>query len=173
MGLSKTSGVAIMLHHLEYRQEPTRTTAYSSGASAREWRVGRGQVRSVAKGREELLGLLSRRKYGERFERYAPPPTHPGPRVRGITGNNCEGCLILQTSPSTPMRKLPPKLRFLCTTMLLPHQMGTCGRCREVAGRRLQRSQLDMRFHIRDLIGLGDVQRVATTAGPLLRLVKR
>ena len=42
-----------------------------------------------------------------------------------------------------------------------------------MAGRKLQRSKLDVRFHIRDLLGLGDVQRVATTAGPLLRLVKR
>lgn len=69
-------------------------------------------MKSVAKGRAEVLGLVSRRKYGELFER-------------------------------------------------------------DLAGRKLQRSKLDVRFHVRDLVGHGDLERVATTAGPLLRAVKR
>lgn len=69
-------------------------------------------VLAIRKGREELLGLVSRRKYSEIFEK-------------------------------------------------------------EVTGRKLQRSHLDMTFHIRDLIGLGDIHRVATTSGPLLRARKR
>jgi membrane protein YdbS with pleckstrin-like domain len=32
---------------------------------------------------------------------------------------------------------------------------------------------LGCRFHVRDLIGHGELQRVHTTSGPLLRAVKR
>ncbi len=38
---------------------------------------------------------------------------------------------------------------------------------------RLRRSPLGVAFHLRDLLGLGVLQRVATPAGTLIRLVKR
>ena len=66
----------------------------------------------MAKGREELLGVVSRRRYSEMFER-------------------------------------------------------------DWEGRKLQRSLLDTRFHIRDLVGSGALERIETTAGPLLRAIKR
>ncbi len=74
-------------------------------------RFARAQVKSMAKGRAELLSLISRRKYGEIFER-------------------------------------------------------------DLAGRKLQRSLLDIRFHVRDLVGHGHADRIQTTAGVLLRAVK-
>ena len=43
---------------------------------------------------------------------------------------------------------------------------------RDLEGYKLQRSLLDVRFHVRDLIGMGGLERVQTTSGPLLRAPK-
>ena len=43
---------------------------------------------------------------------------------------------------------------------------------RELQGRKLQRSALDVRFHIRDLVGMGMLERVQTTSGVILRAPK-
>ena len=44
---------------------------------------------------------------------------------------------------------------------------------KDLEGHSLQRSLMDMRFHVRDLIGMGALQRVQTTSGALLRAPKR
>ena len=44
---------------------------------------------------------------------------------------------------------------------------------KDLEGFSLQRSLMDMRFHVRDLIGMGALQRVQTTSGTILRAPKR
>ena len=44
---------------------------------------------------------------------------------------------------------------------------------KELEGHKLQRSLLDVRFHVRDLIGMGTLERVQTTSGSVLRAPKR
>lgn len=41
---------------------------------------------------------------------------------------------------------------------------------RELEKRRLQRSVLSVRFHVRDMLGCGALLRLDTTVGPVLRL---
>ena len=43
---------------------------------------------------------------------------------------------------------------------------------RELQGRKLQRSVLDARFHVRDLVGMGMLERLQTTSGVVLRAPK-
>lgn len=44
---------------------------------------------------------------------------------------------------------------------------------KELEQKKLGQSLLDTKFHMRDLLGLGSVEKVSTTSGPLLRMVKR
>ena len=44
---------------------------------------------------------------------------------------------------------------------------------KDLEGHSLQRSLMDMRYHVRDLIGMGALQRVQTTSGALLRAPRR
>ena len=44
---------------------------------------------------------------------------------------------------------------------------------RELEKKKLRDSRLGMQFHIRDLLGNGQLQKSSTTSGPLLRVVKK
>ena len=44
---------------------------------------------------------------------------------------------------------------------------------KELHKKRLVHSQLGMRFHVRDLVGLGALAQSQTTSGLLLRVVKK
>jgi hypothetical protein len=43
----------------------------------------------------------------------------------------------------------------------------------ELLKRKLQRSVLGARWHVADMVGGGSLARIATPAGPLLRVVRR
>ena len=44
---------------------------------------------------------------------------------------------------------------------------------KELEKRKLRDSRLGMQYHIRDLLGSGQLQKSNTTSGPLLRVVKK
>jgi len=44
---------------------------------------------------------------------------------------------------------------------------------KELEKKKLRESRMGMQFHIRDLLGSGQVQKCSTTSGPLLRIVKK
>jgi serine/threonine-protein kinase 19 len=44
---------------------------------------------------------------------------------------------------------------------------------KELEKKKLRDSRLGMQFHIRDLLGNGQLQKSSTTSGPLLRVVKK
>ncbi len=44
---------------------------------------------------------------------------------------------------------------------------------KELEKKKLRDSRMGMQFHIRDLLGSGQLQKSTTTSGPLLRIVKK
>ena len=44
---------------------------------------------------------------------------------------------------------------------------------KELEKKKLRDSRLGMQFHVRDLLGNGQLQKSSTTSGPLLRVVKK
>ena len=44
---------------------------------------------------------------------------------------------------------------------------------KELQTKKLSQTVLDVRFHIRDMVGSGMLQQLDSTSGPLLRLVKK
>lgn len=44
---------------------------------------------------------------------------------------------------------------------------------KELEKKKLRDSRMGMHFHIRDLLGSGQLQKSNTTSGPLLRIVKK
>ncbi len=79
----------------------------------------------------------------------------------------------------THWRRHAPQCLHLKSIRVIPQLHGLVSRRRygelperELQGRKLQRSLLDVRFHIRDLVGMGMLERVQTTSGVILRAPK-
>ena len=112
----------------------------------------------MAKGRAEVLGLVARRKYGELMERDLGGRRLQRSMLDIRCGLTCCGATMSQQPVTLAM---PVQCR--CATW-------TSG-CKNAWLD--AHVQLNCRFHVRDLIGHGELQRVHTTSGPLLRTVKR
>ncbi len=148
----------------------------------------------VCAGRKELLAIIAKKPKGEVSERtllgnpLTGPRTATGQQRRPAAPSSTEGGflrpLVIEVQLESAQTagqgsgagggrggKGKVKEKKAGTTVVLPAD--TRGPGTGTVGVKLRQSQLSVRYHLRDLLGRGDVVRVQTPSGDLIRLVKK